>query len=168
MKKLCSVFILLVLFISGCGAETKNTENPQQATSEIDTSIVIPTDTLVHDDSQYLVYFYQDGCHYCAQTTPLVEEFAKNHPDYKVYAYKIDPVTWSTTSFNQSQNGKQDDKPVKLETPMPVTNDVSVVSTPTLFYVKDGQIENRAVGDSDTGLATTGEYSVPALLNTLN
>lgn len=166
MKKFFNILGLGILAfgigftLSGC--QNEQVKNPEQALSE-DPKIT-ETDTLIHDDPKYVVYFTQPGCHYCAEVDPDVIKFANKVNDIKVYHYNINPETWQSTPFAKSTNGK--DSP--LEANIDVTDDVNVSSTPTLFYINDGKIVTKAMGtQTDSGYTESGEMTVPALLDKL-
>ena len=128
--------------VSGCGnIQTPTTgEANNQSVEESDLGFE-KTETLVHDDSEYVVYVRQTGCPHCANVTPVVKEFSKSHPNIKVYDMNTADFDFSSTPFASSTNANP-----KL--PLAVTDDIKIASVPVVFYVKDGQFQKIGVGDA--------------------
>ena len=118
--------------VSGCGNN--------QPVNESDLGLE-KTETLVHDDSEYVVYVHQTGCPHCANVTPVVKEFSKSHSNIKVYDMNTADFDFSSTPFASSTNEKP-----KL--PLAVTDDIKIDSVPVVFYVKGGEFQKIGVGDA--------------------
>lgn len=148
MKKILLILMLAItsVGVSGCGAtkqqqqQTPTTEGTDNKQSESGLGLTT-TDTLVHDDSEYVVYVRQTGCPHCANVTPKVKEFSKSHPDIKVYDMNVADFDFSSTPFANSTNENP-----KL--PLAVTDDIKIATVPVVFYVKDGQFQKIGVGDA--------------------
>lgn len=145
MKKILLILMLAItsVGVSGCGAA--NQQQQQTPTTE-ETLGLTTTETLVHDDSQYVVYVHQTGCPHCANVTPVVKEFSKSHPDIKVYDMNISDFNFLSSPFASSENENP-----KL--PLAVTDDIKISSVPVVFYVKDGEFQKIGVGDKGTNNA---------------
>lgn len=76
---------------------------------------------VLKSDKLVLIDFYADWCAPCRMLSPLVDEIAAEHPEYKVC--KVD--------VNQQQE---------------LASAFQVMSIPTLFVLKNGQIINQAMG----------------------
>lgn len=144
MKKILLILMLAItsVGVSGCGnIQTPTTgEANNQPVEESDLGFE-KTETLVHDDSEYVVYVRQTGCPHCANVTPVVKEFSKSHPNIKVYDMNTADFDFSSTPFASSTNENP-----KL--PLAVTDDIKIASVPVVFYVKDGQFQKIGVGDA--------------------
>lgn len=68
-----------------------------------------------------LVDFYADWCGPCKMLSPIVEEFAGEHPDIKVYKVNVDEENKLAVKFR-------------------------VMSIPTLIVFKDGKVFKQSVG----------------------
>lgn len=134
MKKILLILMLAItsVGVSGCG----NKQTPTTGEGNIE-----QTKTLVHDDSEYVVYVHQTGCPHCANVTPVVKEFSKSHSNIKVYDMNTADFDFSSTPFASSTNENP-----KL--PLAVTDDIKIASVPVVFYVKDGQFQKIGVGDA--------------------
>lgn len=146
MKKILLISMLAItsVGVSGCGAvkqqQAPTTEDTGNKQSESVLGLTT-TDTLVHDDSQYVVYVRQTGCPHCANVTPVVKEFSKSHPNIKVYDMNVADFDFSSTPFASSTNENP-----KL--PLAVTDDIKIATVPVVFYVKDGQFQKIGIGDA--------------------
>lgn len=149
MKKVLTILslCLVVVGVSGCFGSSSNQTQTNQTNNEainethkelISSSDVTITDTMIHDDSEYVVYFTQNGCHNCEVVDPYLLEFAKTKM-MPVYVYDINIDTWSSAPFSNPENEN-------VTLPAPVTNDVYVKYTPTMYYVKDGEMVSCGVG----------------------
>lgn len=134
MKKILLILMLAItsVGVSGCGNK--------QSVDESDLGFE-KTETLVHDDSEYVVYVRQTGCPHCANVTPKVKEFSKSHSNIKVYDMNTADFNFSSKPFASSTNENP-----KL--PLAVTDDIKIASVPVVFYVKDGQFQKIGVGDA--------------------
>lgn len=147
MKKILLISMLAItsVGVSGCGAsrqqqQAPTTEGTDNKQSESGLGLTT-TDTLVHDESQYVVYVRQTGCPHCANVTPKVKEFSQSHQDIKVYDMNVADFNFSSTPFANSTNENP-----KL--PLAVTDDIKITTVPVVFYVKDGQFQKIGVGDA--------------------
>lgn len=144
MKKILLILMLVItsVGVSGCGNKQTPTtgEANNQSVNESDLGFE-KTETLVHDDSEYVVYARQTGCPHCANVMPVVKEFSKSHPNIKVYDMNVADFDFSKTPFASSTNENP-----KL--PLAVTNDIKIATVPVVFYVKDGQFQKIGVGDA--------------------
>lgn len=144
MKKILLILVLAItsVGVSGCGNNQTPTtgEANNQTVDESDLGFE-KTVTLVHDDSEYVVYVRQTGCPHCANVTPVVKEFSKSHSNIKVYDMNTADFDFSSTPFASSTNENP-----KL--PLAVTDDIKIASVPVVFYVKDGQFQKIGVGDA--------------------
>ncbi len=68
-----------------------------------------------------LVDFYADWCGPCRMVSPLVDQIANEHPEYKVVKVNVDEQPELASKFN-------------------------VMSIPALFVVNNGQVVNKSVG----------------------
>ena len=144
MKKILLILMLVItsVGVSGCGNKQTPTtgEANNQQVDESDLGFE-KTETLVHDDSEYVVYVRQTGCPHCANVAPVVKEFSKSHSDIKVYDMNVADFDFSSTPFASSTNENP-----KL--PLAVTDDIKIATVPVVFYVKDGQFQKIGVGDA--------------------
>lgn len=141
MKKILLILMLVItsVGVSGCGNKQTPTTN-NQSVNESDLGFE-KTETLVHEDSEYVVYVRQTGCPHCANVTPVVKEFSKSHSNIKVYDMNVADFDFSNTPFASSTNENP-----KL--PLAVTDDIKIATVPVVFYVKDGQFQKIGVGDA--------------------
>ncbi len=144
MKKILLILMLAItsMGVSGCGNKQTSTtgEANKQQVDESDLGFE-KTETLVHDDSEYVVFVRQTGCPHCANVTPVVKEFSKSHSNIKVYDMNTADFDFSSTPFASSTNENP-----KL--PLAVTDDIKIATVPVVFYVKDGQFQKIGVGDA--------------------
>ena len=68
-----------------------------------------------------LLDFYADWCGPCRMVSPIVDEIANEHPEYKVVKINVDEQPELAESFG-------------------------VMSIPTLFVMKDGEVVNQSMG----------------------
>lgn len=68
-----------------------------------------------------LVDFYADWCGPCRMVSPVVDQIANEHPEYKVVKVNVDEQPELASKFN-------------------------VMSIPALFVVNNGQVVNKSVG----------------------
>lgn len=144
MKKILLILMLAItsVGVSGCGNKQTPTtgEANNQPVNENDLGFE-KTETLVHDDSEYVVYVHQTGCPHCANVTPVVKEFSKSHSNIKVYDMNTTDFDFSSKPFVSSTNENP-----KL--PLAVTDDIKIASVPVVFYVKGGEFQKIGVGDA--------------------
>ena len=72
-------------------------------------------------DRPVLIDFYADWCGPCRMVGPIVEEIAEEHPEYKVCKVNVDEEQELAAEFG-------------------------VMSIPSLFVMKNGEIVNRVMG----------------------
>lgn len=68
-----------------------------------------------------LVDFWASWCGPCRMVSPIVDEIAAEHPEYKVCKVNVDEEPQLATQFE-------------------------IMSIPSLFVIKNGEVVNRAVG----------------------
>ena len=78
-------------------------------------------DSVKASEKVVLIDFYADWCGPCRMVGPIVEEIAEEHPEYKVCKVNVDEEQELATRFG-------------------------VMSIPSLFVLKNGEIVNRALG----------------------
>lgn len=143
MKKILLILMLAItsVGVSGCGNKQTPTtgEGNNQPVNENDLGFE-KTETLVHDDSEYVVYVRQTGCPHCANVTPVVKEFSKSHSNIKVYDMNTKDFDFSSKPFASSTNENP-----KL--PLAVTDDITIAHVPVVFYVKNGEFQKIGVGE---------------------
>ncbi len=76
---------------------------------------------VLKSDKKVLLDFYADWCNPCRMVSPIVEEIAKEHPEYKVCKINIDEQQDLASSFQ-------------------------VMSIPSLFVMENGKIVNQSTG----------------------
>lgn len=76
---------------------------------------------VLKSDKKVLLDFYADWCNPCRMVSPIVEEIAKEHPEYKVCKINIDEQQDLASSFQ-------------------------VMSIPSLFVMDNGKIVNQSTG----------------------
>ena len=76
---------------------------------------------VLKSDKKVLLDFYADWCNPCRMVSPIVEEIAKEHPEYKVCKVNIDEQQDLASSFQ-------------------------VMSIPSLFVMENGKIVNQSTG----------------------
>ena len=69
-----------------------------------------------------LLDFYADWCGPCRMVSPIVDAIAEEHPEYKVGKVNVDEEGQLATTFG-------------------------VMSIPSLFVIKNGEVANQAVGE---------------------
>ena len=72
-------------------------------------------------DKTVLLDFYADWCGPCRMVSPIVDAIAEEHPEYKVGKVNVDEENQLATTFG-------------------------VMSIPSLFVLKNGEVVNQSVG----------------------
>lgn len=78
-------------------------------------------DALRKSEVPVLIDFYADWCGPCRMVSPIVDEIASEHPEYKIAKVNVDSEPELAREFK-------------------------VYSIPTLVVLKDGKIANQSVG----------------------
>ena len=68
-----------------------------------------------------LVDFYADWCGPCRMVSPIVDEIAKEHPEYKIVKVNVDAEPELASAYG-------------------------VMSIPTLIVIKDGKVAEQSTG----------------------
>ena len=76
---------------------------------------------VLKSEKKVLIDFYADWCGPCRMVSPIVDEIAEEHPEYKVCKVNVD---------------EQPELAQKFE----------VMSIPSLFVLENGEIVNQATG----------------------
>ena len=76
---------------------------------------------VLNSDKPVLVDFWASWCGPCRMVVPIVEEIAREHPEYKVVKINVDEENELASQFR-------------------------IMSIPTLMVVKNGQVVNQATG----------------------
>lgn len=76
---------------------------------------------VMKSDKKVLIDFYADWCGPCRMVSPIVDEIANEHPEYKVCKVNVDEETELAASFE-------------------------VMSIPSLFVMEKGKIINQSMG----------------------
>ena len=76
---------------------------------------------VLNSEKTVLIDFYADWCGPCRMVSPIVDAIAEEHPEYKVCKVNVDEEGQLATAFG-------------------------VMSIPSLFVVKGGEVVNQAVG----------------------
>ena len=76
---------------------------------------------VLNSEKTVLIDFYADWCGPCRMVSPIVDTIAEEHPEYKVCKVNVDEEGQLATAFG-------------------------VMSIPSLFVVKGGEVVNQAVG----------------------
>ena len=75
----------------------------------------------IKSEKPVLIDFYADWCGPCRMVSPIVDEIAEEHPEYKVCKVNVDEEGALAEKFG-------------------------VMSIPSLFVMKNGEIANSSVG----------------------
>lgn len=78
-------------------------------------------DEILKSEKTVLLDFWASWCGPCRMVSPIVDEIALEHPEYKVGKVNVDEQPELAASFN-------------------------VMSIPSLFVLKDGKVVNSSVG----------------------
>ncbi len=78
-------------------------------------------DEVLKSDRKVLLDFYADWCGPCRMVSPIVEEIASEHPEYKVCKVNVDEHQDLASSFQ-------------------------VMSIPSLFVMENGTVVNQSTG----------------------
>ncbi len=76
---------------------------------------------VMESDKSVLIDFWASWCGPCRMLSPIVDEIAKEHPEFKVCKVNVDEESELAQEFK-------------------------VMSIPTLFVIKDGKVVNQSVG----------------------
>ena len=76
---------------------------------------------VLKSDKKVLIDFYADWCGPCRMVGPIVEEIAREHPEYKICKVNVDEQPELAASFQ-------------------------VMSIPSLFVMESGKVVNQALG----------------------
>jgi len=76
---------------------------------------------VLNSDKTVLLDFYADWCGPCRMVAPIVDAISEEHPEIKVGKINVDEENQLATAFG-------------------------VMSIPSLFVLKDGEVVNQAVG----------------------
>ena len=76
---------------------------------------------VLNSEKTVLLDFYADWCGPCRMVSPIVDAIAEEHPEYKVCKINVDEQGELATTFG-------------------------VMSIPSLFVIKNGEVVNQAVG----------------------
>ena len=78
-------------------------------------------DEVLKSDRKVLLDFYADWCGPCRMVSPIVEEIASEHPEYKVCKINVDEHQNLASSFQ-------------------------VMRIPSLFVMENGKVVNQSTG----------------------
>ncbi len=121
--KLKFVSLIVILFLlTGCSSS----ENNSEGSSEGKENIVHITESnyeseVVFSDKPVLIDFYADWCGPCQMMAPHLEEIAAERTDIKIAKINVDEETSLASMYG-------------------------ITAMPTLVFIKDGAIVQRAVG----------------------
>ncbi len=76
---------------------------------------------VLNSERTVLLDFYADWCGPCRMVSPIVDAISEEHPEYKVGKINVDEENELATTFG-------------------------VMSIPSLFVIKNGEVANQAVG----------------------
>ena len=76
---------------------------------------------VLNSEKTVLLDFYADWCGPCRMVAPIVEAISEEHPEYKIGKINVDEQGELATTFG-------------------------VMSIPSLFVIKNGEVANQAVG----------------------
>ena len=76
---------------------------------------------VLNSEKTVLLDFYGDWCGPCRMVAPIVEAISEEHPEYKIGKINVDEQGELATTFG-------------------------VMSIPSLFVIKNGEVANQAVG----------------------
>lgn len=76
---------------------------------------------VLDSEKTVLLDFYAEWCGPCRMVSPIVEAIAEEHPEYKICKINVDEENQLATTFG-------------------------VMSIPSLFVVKGGEVVNQSVG----------------------
>ncbi len=76
---------------------------------------------VLNSEKTVLLDFYADWCGPCRMVSPIVDAIAEEHPEFKVGKINVDEENQLATTFG-------------------------VMSIPSLFVIKNGEVANQAVG----------------------
>ena len=76
---------------------------------------------VLSSEKTVLLDFYADWCGPCRMVSPIVDAISEEHPEYKIGKVNVDEEGELATTFG-------------------------VMSIPSLFVIKNGEVANQAVG----------------------
>ncbi len=76
---------------------------------------------VLNSEKTVLLDFYADWCGPCRMVSPIVDAISEEHPEYKVGKVNVDEENELAATFG-------------------------VMSIPSLFVIKNGEVANQAVG----------------------
>lgn len=76
---------------------------------------------VLKSEKKVLIDFYADWCGPCRMVSPIVDQIATEHPEYKVVKINVDEQPELAAKFD-------------------------VMSIPSLIVIKNGEVVNQAVG----------------------
>lgn len=129
MKKiiLSSLMLLVVVFLGACSNEPTYEKGITRIT---DKEVVSKLGDKVHE-GEYIVYFMSDECVYCQKFRPVLNEYVSEEGALPIYMFDIEEseTLQLLGEFIKKHEG-----------------DLSIEGTPTVLYMKDGEILKTYTG----------------------
>ncbi|MBL4952193.1 thioredoxin family protein [Neobacillus sp. YIM B02564] len=83
----CAIFLMGVMFVYKA---TSKDEGKPDSKMEVEKAITIDgKDIFTQNEDKYLVYFYQDDCHFCQEFTPTLKKYLKQKDHLPVYKVNL-------------------------------------------------------------------------------